>query len=108
MASNPRRPSRSRDDRPSTVGIRVKPYGVKPAAADTGPTVTSSVAVYAENLLTNGPVSARGLTGRWPTPVMGTLLWVDLRYSDAATALASCTCAAHVQNVCTLEVVRNR
>ena len=29
----------------------------EPAAADTGPTVTSSVAVYAENLLTNGPVS---------------------------------------------------
>ena len=77
-APNPRRPSRSRDDRPSTgpstVGIRVKSYGVKPAAADTGPTVTSSVAVCAENLLTNGPVSARGLTGRWTTPVMGTLL----------------------------------
>ena len=75
MASNPRRPSRSRDDRPSTgpstVGIRAKSYGVKPAAADTGPTVTSSVAVCAENLLTNGPVSARGLTGRWTTPVMG-------------------------------------
>ncbi|MEU4702586.1 nitroreductase family protein [Nonomuraea dietziae] len=31
---------------------------MKPAAADTGPTVTSSVAVYAENLLTSGPVSA--------------------------------------------------
>ncbi|GIH76425.1 hypothetical protein Plo01_28540 [Planobispora longispora] len=31
---------------------------MKPAAADTGPTVTSPVAVYAENLLTSGPVSA--------------------------------------------------
>ena len=36
---------------------------MKPAAADTGPAVTSSIAVYAENLPTNGPVSARGLTG---------------------------------------------
>ncbi|GGT05137.1 hypothetical protein GCM10010156_73620 [Planobispora rosea] len=31
---------------------------MKPAAADAGPTATSSVAVYAENLLTSGPVSA--------------------------------------------------
>ena len=44
------------------------PSGVQPAAADTGPTVTSSVAVCAENLLMNGPVSARGLTDRWTTP----------------------------------------
>ena len=71
----PRSPSRSRDDRPSTgpstVGIRAKSYGVKPAAADTGPTMNSSVVVCAENLLTNGPVSARGLTDRWNNPRVG-------------------------------------